>query len=148
MPPSPVLSSADCHAFSRARSLVFCHPPAQGVARGYIEVRSVVPNAMPRQDGQSTQRVVESSLRYTEFDKLTQALPLLEKAIAVREIPMEIRHQDRGVDGRIVCTTSDFGPFMFPGLARGRFLARSDDEKSRDFVVLGGRCGRGLVPDG
>jgi len=101
---------------------------------------------MPPPDAQQGPRVVDRSLRYSEFDKLSNSLPQVEKAIAVREIPMEIRRADHVIQGQALCTTHDFVDFTPTGMARGRFLSPSDEERHRASVVLSSAVAMALFP--
>lgn len=111
-----------------------------------IEVRSVIPDAVPEANAEGPGRTVTYGLRYTDFDRLLAAVPSISKAVPIREIPKRIRHLENVVDGRVVGTTREYAEFDHLEVARGRFISDTDNAKFRDYAVLGSDAAKALFP--
>ncbi len=160
-----------CKRFTLGLALTFasqlgCPPPpvvAQGVKPGdqqaagqegrrpleaaWIEVRSVISNTVPGAFDDGKARKVTYGLRYTDFDRVMATVPSIRKALLVREIPTTFRHLENVFDGWVVGTTQDYAGFSRLEVDRGRFLARSDDDRQSDHAVLGSEAAKALFPN-
>ncbi len=101
----------------------------------------------PSVDGNQPGRVVRYGLKYGDFDRLVSAVPAIKRVLPIRELPKQIRHQDKSLDGYLVGTTHEYAAFARLELDRGRFLTADDDAKYENHAVLGAGAAQALFPD-
>ena len=122
---------------ARADSAARDKPPR---ASSCVSVWSKKPSAPGSQPG----RIVRYGLTYQDFDRVVQTIPVIKRALPIREIPKQIRHQNKSLDGYVVGTTHDFAAFARLGIDRGRFLTADDDAKYENYAVLGAGAAEAL----
>ena len=134
--------------------------PAQGVDRParaadgktvsppkptYIEVRSVLPSA--EKQTILPVRVVNYGLKYQDFDQLMAAVTTVSRAVPIRELPKQIRHQGHAIECRVVGTTHDYAAVTGLEMDRGRFLTDADDAAAQNHVVVSSEVAQTLFPE-
>jgi putative ABC transport system permease protein len=98
-----------------------------------VSIWSKKPSALGSQPGQ----VVRYGLTYQDFDRLVTAIPVIKRILPIREVPRQIRHQTKLIDGYVVGTTHEFAAFARLEIDRGRFLTEDDNAKYENYAVLG-----------
>jgi putative ABC transport system permease protein len=92
-------------------------------------------------------RVVRYGLNYEDLDRLVSTMPAIKRALPIREVPRQIRHRDKSIDGYIIATTHDYAAFAQLQIDRGRFLTADDDAKYENYAVLGAGVAQTLFPE-
>ncbi len=105
----------------------------------------------PSQESQSKAtgrpaRVLNYGLKYDDFDNILGTVPTIKKALPIREIVREVRHEDKFMEARVVGTTHDYLEFNRLKMARGRFLKPADDRFFENFCVLAHETAQTLFP--
>jgi putative ABC transport system permease protein len=90
----------------------------------YIEVRSVLSSA--EKQTIPPDRVVSYGLKYQDFDRLMAAVTTVTRAVPIRELSKQIRHQGHAIDCRVVGTTHDYAAVTGLEMVRGRFVTDMD----------------------
>ncbi len=134
--------------------------PAQGVDRParaangktvsppkptYIEVRSVLSSA--EKQTIPPVRVVNYGLKYQDFDRLMAAVTTVTRAVPIRELPRQIRHQGHAIECRVVGTTHDYAAVTGLEMDRGRFLTDADNAAAQNHVVVSSEVAQALFPE-
>ena len=80
-----------------------------------------------------------------DFKRITSNIPVLEQAVAMREISKEVRSLDRTVPlARVVGCTPEYLDLNRLTVERGRFLSDQDNVTKDNVCVLGARTARDL----
>jgi len=111
-----------------------------------IIYRSVKPSDEAQAVGGRPTRVLNYGLKYSDYDRILETVPNIEKVLPLREIRKEIRHLAHFLDGRVVGTTADYAEFNRLEVDRGRFLTDSDDADTQNFAVLASETAKTLFP--
>ena len=128
-------------------------PPA-GAANGktvsppkatYIEVRSVLSSA--EKQTIPPDRIVSYGLKYQDFDRLITAVTTVTRAVPIRELPRQIRHQGNAIECRVVGTTHDYAAVTGLEMDRGRFLTDADNAAAQNHVVVSSEVAQALFPE-
>ena len=134
--------------------------PAQGVDRParaangktvsptkptYIEVRSVLSSG--EKQTIPPVRVVNYGLKYQDFDRLMAAVTTVTRAVPIRELPRQIRHQGHAIECRVVGTTHDHAAVTGLEMDRGRFLTDADNAAAQNHVVVSLEVAQALFPE-
>ena len=101
----------------------------------------------PSVDGNQPGRVVRHGLKYADFDRLISTVPAIKRALPIREVPKQIRHQNKSLDGYVLGTTHAYAAFAQLEIDRGRFLTADDDAKYENYAVLGAGAAQALFPE-
>jgi putative ABC transport system permease protein len=108
-----------------------------------VTVRSIRPNV----EGSQTARVLSYGLTFDDFDRLLAKVPTIKKVLPIREIPRQIRHLSRSLDGYVIGTTHEYAPFAGLEIDRGRFLTAADDAKCENYAVIAAGTAQALFPE-
>ncbi len=112
-----------------------------------IIIRSVKPSDEAQQSGGNRpSQILNYGLKYDDYKRIVDTVPTIRKVLPIREIRKQIRRDAFFVDGRVVGTTEDYAEFNLLHMARGRFLAATDNEKYENFAVLAHETARRLFP--
>jgi putative ABC transport system permease protein len=93
------------------------------------------------------QQVVSYGLKYADYDRIMETNPGIREAVAIREIPKQIRYRSHAIDGRVVGTTASYGKVNPLEVERGRFLTDDDHARFQNRAVIGSEIARTLFPD-
>lgn len=108
-----------------------------------ITVWSIRPNV----DGSHPARVLSYGLKYADLDRLLATVPTIKRALPIREIPRQIRHLNRSLDGYVIGTTHEYASFARLEIDRGRFLTAADDAKYENHAVIAAGTAQALFPE-
>jgi putative ABC transport system permease protein len=107
-----------------------------------VIVRSAKPS-----DNSITQRrtrVAIYGLTYADYERFMTIPTITQK---MRIFPLDLRHGERKVSGRVVATTEDYVEVNTEvKMTVGRFLNEQDNEKLRNVAVIGSDVAEGLFP--
>src|SRR5207253_927299 len=90
--------------------------------------------------------LVQYGLTRRDFERLTETIPTIDKALPVRELRREFRHGAHLVDGRFVGCTPEYANVVHLEMERGRFLTDADLEFKRNVCVLAADVAERLFP--
>jgi len=80
-----------------------------------------------------------------DFKRITSNIPVLEQAVAMREISKEVRSLDRTVPtARVVGCTPEYRELNRLTVQRGRFLSDNDNSRKNNVCVLGAKTASDL----
>ncbi len=109
-----------------------------------IIVRSIKPRRDENESGGKA--AIQYGLTRRDFERLTETIPTIDKALPVRELRREFRHGPHLVDGRLVGCTPDYATVVHLEVDRGRFLEDADVEGKRNVCVLAANVAEKLFP--
>jgi putative ABC transport system permease protein len=112
-----------------------------------IILRSVKPSEDAQAaSGRPATLILRYGLKYADYERIVETVPTIKRVLPVREIRKQVRSVESAFDGRIVGTTHEYAEFNHLKVARGRFLARSDDTLYRNYAVLAHATAEALFP--
>jgi putative ABC transport system permease protein len=114
-----------------------------GLGAENIIVRSVKP---PDESTSGIRGPVPYGLRRREYDLLVATIPTITRAIPIRELRREFRHEGRLVDGRLVGCTPEYAEVTRLEVDRGRFLNEVDIRNEVNYCVLSAYIAERLFP--
>jgi putative ABC transport system permease protein len=114
-----------------------------GLGAENIIVRSVKP---PDESTSGIRGPVPYGLRRREYDLLVATIPTITRAIPIRELRREFRHEGRLVDGRLVGCTPEYAEVTRLEVDRGRFLNEVDIRNEVKYCVLSAYIAERLFP--
>ncbi|MBX7166215.1 MAG: ABC transporter permease [Pirellulales bacterium] len=115
----------------------------EGLGADNIIVRSVKP---PSESTVSFRGPVPYGLTREDYERLSQTIPTIERALPIREIRRQFRHQDRLVDGRLVGCTPEYAEVTKLIVDRGHFIAGADVQDKSNICVLAHEVAKRLFP--
>lgn len=107
----------------------------------------IIRSIKPAQTGRTSARsglFLEYGLLRDDYRRIISNLPVIEKAVPMRELKREVRHLDRSVEARIVGCTADYLDLNHLTLDRGRFLTDRDGWPPENVCVLGAETAKEL----
>ena len=84
-----------------------------------IIYRSVKPSDEAQASSARVSRVLNYGLKYSDYDRIVETVPNIQKILPLREIRKEIRRLNYSMDGRVVGTTADYLEFNRLEVDRG-----------------------------
>ena len=98
----------------------------------------IVRSKKPSQDGSNDQGgfFIQYGLLRSDVGKIMTNAPMVDKAVAIREIRKEVRYIERSVEARIVGCSPEYLEMNHLNMDRGRFLADSDGETTKNVAVI------------
>ena len=94
--------------------------------------------------GQTSQRVVARQSRpdsvwttRDDYYRLTETIPTIDRALPIRELRRQFRHNDRLVDGRLVGCTPEYALVTHLELDRGHFISTPSWNKGKNLCASG-----------
>ena len=111
-----------------------------------IIARSVKPPQETASNRTSNSFVLRYGLTRADFELLSTTIPTVTNSIPIREIAKEARYLHREMNCRIVGCTGDYQVVNHLKIARGRFIAQSDQDNRRNVAVLASETAATLFP--
>lgn len=108
-----------------------------------IIIRTVKP---PSNSGMASAFFLAYGVLRNDFERISQTIPSIVKAVPLREITKEVRYNDRTSDARIVGCTPEYPELNRLEMARGRFIDQEDQSKKQNFCVLAHESASNLFP--
>jgi putative ABC transport system permease protein len=109
----------------------------------------ILRSVKPREDfatGTQQTRVITYGLTNADLDRVQDTFPAVRRVVPVREIPQEVRRQDRAMNPRVLATLPVYREVTGRVLREGRFLAQKDDDVIANVCVIGEEVARYLFP--
>jgi putative ABC transport system permease protein len=109
-----------------------------------VIVRSVKPPQQSTSAGSGL--FIEYGLRRDDYHRILTNLPLIERAVPMRELRREVRAASRTVEARIVGCTPEYLDINRLTMDRGRWLTDRDGNPPENVCVLAATAARLLFP--
>lgn len=97
--------------------------------------------------GNQQSRVISYGLTFADMERVQETFPAVKRVVPVREIPNEVRFEDRVLSPRVMATlpvyTEVTGREVHAG---GRFITDLDEQRVANVCVLGYEVARYLFP--
>lgn len=108
-----------------------------------IIVRTVMPtSASDAQDSNS--RVKTYGLLRSDYDRIINNIPVIRRAVPMRELKFELRNGNRSADAKLVGCVEDYKELNQLDIERGRWLQPRD--RGKKYVVLAHDTAKRLFP--
>lgn len=108
-----------------------------------VIVRSVKPTET---SGSSGGFFLEYGITRDDYSRIISNVPVIDKAVPIREYPKGFRHRDRMVDGRLVGCTAEYMQLNQLKIFRGRFITDRDSEPPENVCVISDGVAGELFP--
>ncbi len=108
----------------------------------------ILRSVKPPEDVVSNQqnRVNAYGLTRADLERVRETIPGVRQVVPVRELPEEVRYQDRALNPRVMATLSDYIEVTGRVVMEGRFLSEIDQRTVANVCVLGYEVARFLFP--
>ena len=115
----------------------------EGLGANNIIVRTIKP---PSEVTAATGAVTPHGITRADFERITETIPTIERALPIRELRRRFGYAGRTVDGRLVGCTPEYADVTQLNVCRGRFLSDSDIKERHNFCVLAAGTAETLFP--
>ena len=115
----------------------------EGLGANNIIVRSIKP---PSDVLDAAEGLVPYGITRDDFERLTDTIPTIERALPIRELRRRFSFSDRMVDGRLVGCTPEYADVTRLFVDRGRFLSDADVRDRKTYCVLSAKTAQELFP--
>jgi len=109
-----------------------------------IIVRSVVPISSGDAQDNGNDRVKTYGLLRSDYERIRSNLPNVRRAVPMREIPFEVRLENRKVDSKLVGCSEEYLELNHLEIARGRWITPRDH--GENVIVLADDVATRLFP--
>lgn len=89
---------------------------------------------------------VDYGLLREDYDRISETIPTVKKAVPMREIRKEARFGSRTADIRLIGCTTDYYEINHLTMERGRFLSHRDLDRRDNVAVIGSEAAKQLFP--
>jgi putative ABC transport system permease protein len=108
-----------------------------------IIVRSKKP---PSEVTSSSQGDIAYGITRDDYDRLTETIPTIERALPIREIRRRFSYAGRNVDGRLVGCTPEYAEVTRLHVRRGHFITDAEIGDKKNHCVLAAEVAEQLFP--
>jgi putative ABC transport system permease protein len=108
-----------------------------------IIVRTIKP---PSEVMEGARGATPYGITRADFERLTETIPTVERALPIREIRRRFSYAHRVVDGRLVGCTPEYAEVTRLKVDRGHFLTDVDFKNKHNHCVLAARVAERLFP--
>ena len=115
----------------------------EGLGADNIIVRSVKP---PNESLPDSRGPIPYGLTRDDYYRLTETIPTIDRALPIRELRRQFRHNDRLVDGRLVGCTPEYALVTHLELDRGHFISDAELEQKEKTCALAAEVADRLFP--
>ena len=115
----------------------------EGLGAKNIIVRSIKP---PSEVLEGVQGFVAYGLTRADFERLTETIPTIERALPIRELRRRFSHGDHRVDGRLVGCTPEYAEVTRLVVDRGHFITDTEVRNKKVHCVLSAETAQRLFP--
>ncbi|MBN1911425.1 MAG: ABC transporter permease [Pirellulales bacterium] len=116
----------------------------EGLGANNVIVRSIKP---PPETFEGTHGPVPFGLLREDFERLTETIPTVKRALPIREIKRQrFSFGGRTLDGRLVGCTPEYAEVTQLEVTRGRFITDVDQAEKQNFCALAADVARRLFP--
>ena len=114
-----------------------------GLGANNIIVRSIKP---PSEVTEGMPGLLPYGLTRDDFERLTETIPTIDRALPIREIRRRFSYAGRMVDGRLVGCTPEYAEVTRLVINRGHFITDADIRDKHNHCVLAAQTAAGLFP--
>jgi len=114
-----------------------------GLGANNIIVRSIKP---PSEVTSGLRGEIAYGLTRADFERLTETLPTIERALPIREIRRRFSYGGRNVDGRLVGCTPEYAEVTGLEVDRGHFITDIEIREKKNHCVLAAEVAEQLFP--
>jgi putative ABC transport system permease protein len=100
-----------------------------------VIVRSIKPAQQSSSDSTGSM-FLEYGLLRDDFKRIVSNIPMVEQAVAIREMRKEVRFDERTVEARVVGCSPEYFDLNHLSMDRGRFLTDSDGAPPKNVCVV------------
>ncbi len=107
----------------------------------------IVRSVKPAQEGSSDRSgsmFLEYGLLRDDFHRIVSNIPMIEQAVAIREMRKEVRYNARTVEARVVGCSPEYFELNHLTMDRGRFLADNDGAPPKNVCVVAANTANSL----
>lgn len=115
----------------------------EGLGADNIIVRSIKP---PSESNATSRGPVPYGLTRDDYNRLTETIPTVLRALPIRELRRQFTFKDRIVDGRLVGCTPEYAEVTQLRLARGHFISAAEVRNKENVCVLAANMAQRLFP--
>jgi len=122
---------------------------AQDQIRALGSQNVILRSIKPREDfatGNQATRVVSYGLTNDDLTRVMKTFPGVKRVVPVREIPLEVRYQDRALNPRVMSTLPIYRDVTGRKISEGRFLTEADEQNVANVCVMSDEVARYLFP--
>jgi putative ABC transport system permease protein len=108
----------------------------------------ILRSVKPQEDRVSNQqtRVIAYGLTRADLARMRETIPGVRQVVPVRDLPEEVRYQDRALNPRVLATLPEYIDVTGRVVQEGRFLSEIDQRTIANVCVLGYEVARFLFP--
>ncbi len=115
----------------------------EGLGANNIIVRSFKP---PAEANEGASGVVPYGVTRDDFERLTETIPTIERALPIRELRRRFTFAGRQVDGRLVGCTAEYAEVTRLEVDRGHFVTDADARDMKNHCALSAEVAKRLFP--
>ena len=115
----------------------------EGLGANNIIIRSIKP---PNESTQQSRGPVPYGITRADYERLTETIPTIERALRIREIRRRFAYGGRLVDGRLVGCTPEYAEVTRLQVDRGHFITDTELDKKHNHCVLSAGVAEKLFP--
>ncbi|HIQ19713.1 MAG TPA: ABC transporter permease [Planctomycetes bacterium] len=116
----------------------------EGLGADNVIVRSIKPPSEVTE--QTTSRVLSYGITREDFQRLTETVPTIVRALPIREMRRRFQRGRHMVDGRLVGCTPEYAEITRLEVDRGHFLTDEELRKKQNHCVLAAEVAQRLFP--
>jgi len=114
-----------------------------GLGANNIIVRSIKP---PSEVTAGSRGDIAYGITRADFERLTETIPTIERALPIREIRRRFSYSTRNVDGRLVGCTPEYAEVTRLKVDRGHFISDAELRDKKNHCVLAAGTAEELFP--
>ncbi|OHB85481.1 MAG: ABC transporter substrate-binding protein [Planctomycetes bacterium RBG_16_64_12] len=114
-----------------------------GLGANNIIVRSIKP---PSEVTAGSQGDIAYGITRADFERLTETIPTIERALPIREVRRRFSYAGRNVDGRLVGCTPEYAEVTRLEVDRGHFISDAELHDKKNHCVLAAGTAEQLFP--
>ena len=115
-----------------------------GLGANNIIVRSIEPPA--EESTQSTFNLVPYGITRADFERLTETIPTIERALPIRELRRRFGYGPHQIEGRLVGCTPEYADVTRLSMERGHFITDAEVRGKENHCVLAAEVAARLFP--
>jgi putative ABC transport system permease protein len=107
----------------------------EGLGANNIIIRSIKPSEGST-EGSSIRQITPYGVTRDDFERLSEMIPMVTKALPIRELRRRFSYAGTEVDGRLVGCTPEYAEITCLETDRGHFISDADIRDRNNFCVL------------
>jgi putative ABC transport system permease protein len=116
----------------------------EGLGADNVIVRSIKPPSEVIE--KSGSRIQSYGLTRDDYDRLTETIPTVERALPIRELRRRFQSGPRMIDGRLVGCTPEYAEVTRLEVDRGHFITDEELQKKQNHCALSAEVAQRLFP--